>query len=306
MLNQFVAFAVNNLFLVVAGGLVAVYLAYKFWQKVDSMVRSIQDWQQLVFVAVKYIAVVALLFGLGRWIYGTLNSAVIAAVNSGSVQVTGQAVVDIAGAVDQLVGWDGGGGLGSGVLTTSDLSNAVQLLQPATQSAVDAAESVTSTTLEFKPLEELFSASAPVVVNPVVQQAAVNAAINAPASAPVANYVVQPGDNLNAIAKRLGIDANALCAANGLGNCSLIRVGQSLVMPGSVAASLNETVAAETSAKIRQVRPAAVGYYTEPKLNQSYIPRSWNVLEQGEMSVGAPALSTPAAGSEVFASFPTN
>lgn len=306
MLNQFVAFAVNNLFLVVAGGLVAVYLAYKFWQKVDSMVRSIQDWQQLVFVAVKYIAVVALLFGLGRWIYGTLNSAVIAAVNSGSVQTTGQAVVDIAGAVDQLVGWDGGGGLGSGMLTTSDLSNAVQLLQPATQSAVDAAESVTSTTLEFKPLEELFSTSAPVVVNPVVQQAAVNAAINAPASAPVANYIVQPGDNLNAIAKRLGIDAKALCAANGLNNCSLIRVGQSLVMPGSVAASLNETVAAETSAKIRQVRPAAVGYYTEPKLNQSYIPRSWNVLEQGEMSVGAPALSTPAAGNEVFASFPTN
>ncbi|TXH43469.1 MAG: LysM peptidoglycan-binding domain-containing protein [Desulfurellales bacterium] len=306
MLNQFVAFAVNNLFLVVAGGLVAVYLAYRFWVKVDTMVRSISDWGELIFVAAKYVIIVAMLFGLGRWIYGTLNSAVIAAVNSGSVQTTGQAVVDIAGAVDQLVGWDGGAGLGSGMLTTSDLSNAIQMLQPATQSATEnAAESATSTTLEFKPLEELFSASAPVVVNPVVQQAAVNAAINAPASAPVANYVVQPGDNLNAIAKRLGIDAKALCAANGLGNCSLIRVGQSLVMPGSVAASLTETVAADTSAKIRQVRPAAVGYYTEPKLNQSYIPRSWNVLEQGEMSVGAPALATPAAGG-VFASFPTN
>jgi LysM repeat protein len=44
-------------------------------------------------------------------------------------------------------------------------------------------------------------------------------------------YVVRPGETLSAIAKRLGTTADALKAANGLADASLVRVGQRLTIP---------------------------------------------------------------------------
>lgn len=47
------------------------------------------------------------------------------------------------------------------------------------------------------------------------------------------SYTVQPGDYLSAIARRFGVTAAALTAANNLSNPSLIYVGQVLVIPGA-------------------------------------------------------------------------
>lgn len=305
MFNQIIAFVLNNLLLVAAGGLVAAYLAWRMWKKVDGLMRSMNSWQDLAFWTIKLIVIVAVLFKVGSWIYGTVNQAVIAAVNSPSVQTAGQSLVDLGGAVDQLVGFDGSSGGFGGDMFTTNLDGAINLLESTSiikTEATDAAGNSTTQTTQFEmqPLEKLFQS----VTTAPVQPAAVNASIGAPANAPVAEYVVQPGDSINKIAKRLGIDAKALCKANGLPDCSIIRVGQALVMPGAVAKALNETTALETTAKLMAPRPTPASVYTQPKRNQSYLPPAWNVIETGQMSVGEPAnMSTN--GGEVFASFVT-
>ncbi|MBW7881801.1 MAG: LysM peptidoglycan-binding domain-containing protein [Caldilineaceae bacterium] len=45
-------------------------------------------------------------------------------------------------------------------------------------------------------------------------------------------HIVQPGESLNSIAVQYGVDAGELAAANNLANRNLIRVGQSLLIPG--------------------------------------------------------------------------
>jgi LysM repeat protein len=59
----------------------------------------------------------------------------------------------------------------------------------------------------------------------------------APAAAPAsaANYTVQHGDTVSAIAKRHGVSAQAMLAANGLGWSSIIYPGQTLAVPGAAA-----------------------------------------------------------------------
>jgi LysM repeat protein len=307
MFNQFIAFVLNNLLLVAAGGLVAAYLTWRMWQKVESLMRSINSWGELFFWAGRLVVIVAFLFFAGRWIYGTINQAVIAAVNSPSIQTAGQSLVDLGGAVDQLVGFDGGGFGGNfgGDLFSTNLDGAIDLLESTTIIETEATDtqgnqSTQTTSFEMKPLEQLFQS----VTTAPVQPEAVNASIGAPAHAPVAEYVVQPGDSINKIAKRLGIDAKALCKANGLSDCSIIRVGQALVMPGAVTKALNETTALETTAKLVAPRPTPASVYTQPKRNQSYLPPAWNVIETGQMSVGAPANMSTNSG-EVLASFVT-
>lgn len=300
MISQFLAYAVNNLAVVAAGGLVAIWLGWRMWKKVESIMATTNSWEALIFWAVRLVLVVGVLFYVGKWIYGTVNAAVVAAINSPSTNVAAQTLVDLGGMADSLLTTDFSfdmGGNGAGPVVNLPAADVVEV------QSTDLAgnESSTQAIVEFKPLETLFQNAAV-----QTQAAAVNAAIDAPANAPVANYVVQPGDSINAIAKRLGIDAKALCAANGLSNCSLISVGQKLVMPGAVAKELLETVASETSQKLAQPRQPAAGYYTAPKLNQSYLPKSWNVIEQGEMSVGVPAnMSSSSNDQAVFASFPT-
>lgn len=47
-----------------------------------------------------------------------------------------------------------------------------------------------------------------------------------------ATYTVQPGDTLGVIATNLGVDLDALAAANGIADVNVIEVGQVLVIPG--------------------------------------------------------------------------
>ena len=62
------------------------------------------------------------------------------------------------------------------------------------------------------------------------------AALQAPSAPPeqasVATYVVRQGDTAWAIARSAGISVDTLAAANGLANPSLLRIGQTLTLPG--------------------------------------------------------------------------
>lgn len=322
-INTTVAFVLNNLFVVAAGGLVAAWLGWRMWCKVEGLVSRFQSWQDLAFWAVKLVIVVAVLFRVGAWIFSNVNTAIVAAVNSPSIQQSGQALVDMGAAIDQKIGWAPSPSSSGGMLASDlQIGGAVNLLSsiaPAVEAVVEVVEMPNTfvapdgsvqtvsppdpSAVQLLPLNQMFQAA-----TAQTQAAAVNASIGAPAAGPVGNYIVQPGDSLVKIAQRLGIDAGALCRANGLPNCNVIRTGQTLVMPGSVAKALNKTVAEQTSNKINAPRYTGnQTVYTQPKLNQSYIPQSWNVLEQGNMSVGEPASMSVGepASSEVFASFST-
>lgn len=47
------------------------------------------------------------------------------------------------------------------------------------------------------------------------------------------NYTVKSGDTLSAIARRYGVTAQQIATANGITNVNLIRVGQTLAIPGA-------------------------------------------------------------------------
>ena len=51
-------------------------------------------------------------------------------------------------------------------------------------------------------------------------------------------HVVQPGDNLLAIADRYGVDVDTLIATNALDDPNVIAVGTSLRVPSTVASQL--------------------------------------------------------------------
>lgn len=256
MFNQIIAFVLNNLILVAAGGLVAAWLAWRMWKKVDGLMRSMNSWQELAFWAVKLIVIVAVLFKVGSWIYGTVNQAVIAAVNSPSIQTTGQALVDLGGAVDTLVGFDGS----TGGLMTADFSTgggSVSLF------SADASSIATDIQGAFNAVTEL----APVDVAPTTAFAQ-PAAVDPAPSAVAGNYVVARGDSLAAIAKAIYGDSNAwvqLCQANKDvlgGNCNNIRSGQKLVIPAAGATVIPLVKAGEAAPGWGQdlVKPAPVTY----------------------------------------------
>lgn len=87
-------------------------------------------------------------------------------------------------------------------------------------------------------------------------------------SAPVAGaaYAVVKGDTLSGIAQRHGVTLQALFDANGLGYGSIIYPGQSLAIPGAVAAAVPAApVAAPAPAPVAPVAPAAGVAYTIQK-----------------------------------------
>jgi membrane-bound lytic murein transglycosylase D len=61
-------------------------------------------------------------------------------------------------------------------------------------------------------------------------------------------YVVRGGDSIERIASRLGVDAQALVAANGIRNRNVIHAGQQLVIPGAAARRTVVAVAAVAAA----------------------------------------------------------
>jgi len=62
-------------------------------------------------------------------------------------------------------------------------------------------------------------------------------------------YIVRRGDSIDRISRRLGVDAAALMAVNGLGASELIFPGQSLAIPGGVASASEPVVAQLTDSE---------------------------------------------------------
>jgi LysM repeat protein len=60
-------------------------------------------------------------------------------------------------------------------------------------------------------------------------------AVSAASATPVAGHVVRSGETLGGIAARYHVSVGALAKANGIANPNLIRVGQTLKIPGAVA-----------------------------------------------------------------------
>jgi len=99
-------------------------------------------------------------------------------------------------------------------------------------------------------------------------------------------YVVQPGDTLDAIAQRLGLDPTGLAAANGLGNGNLLRVGQVLAWHTPVDNVLALSVSAPTSATTATTAPLAAttmvyrSYQVRPGDTLSGIAQVYGVSQQ--------------------------
>jgi len=93
------------------------------------------------------------------------------------------------------------------------------------------------------------------------------------------SYVVQPGDTLDAIARRLGLDPAGLAAANGLGNGNLLRLGQVLVWHAPVDNVLALSVGAPTAAPTAPVAAAPVyrAYQVRPGDTLSGIAQAYQV-----------------------------
>ncbi|MET0860480.1 MAG: LysM peptidoglycan-binding domain-containing protein [Microbacterium sp.] len=104
-----------------------------------------------------------------------------------------------------------------------------------------------------------------VLVGTVAAAAAPAAPAPAPAPAPSAAYAVAKGDTLSGIAQRHGVTLQALFDANGLGYGSIIYPGQSLAVPGAVAAAPAAPVAAPAPVAPAPVAPAAGVAYTIQK-----------------------------------------
>lgn len=231
-INTAVAFAYNNLLVIAAGGLIAVWLGWRMWQKVESLVGRFQSWQDLGFWAVKLVVVVAVLFRVGGWIFTNVNSAVVAAVNSPSVQQTGQALVGLGAAADQLIGWDGSAPASGGGLLTADyqVGGAVNLLSaiaPAVQGAVEnTVDNATFTGPDGK-VYEVVPPAADVLTTMYEAAATVDNA------ADWSQYTIKPGDSMGAIAARYGLNLNELCGMNAsaVRNCGVVRAGQTIKLP---------------------------------------------------------------------------
>ncbi|MCB0090100.1 MAG: LysM peptidoglycan-binding domain-containing protein [Caldilineaceae bacterium] len=63
-------------------------------------------------------------------------------------------------------------------------------------------------------------------------------------------YIVQPGDQLYAIAERFGVATADIISANGIQNPGLLRIGQRLIIPG-----ITEQQAAAASGRLHTVQP---------------------------------------------------
>ncbi|PZO76789.1 MAG: hypothetical protein DI629_15370 [Mesorhizobium amorphae] len=85
----------------------------------------------------------------------------------------------------------------------------------------------------------------------------------APAAAKPGTYTVQSGDSINTIARKAGVTADALKAANGLGS-SPLQVGQSLTLPKAGAAPVAVAKADKPAPATASEKPQ-VASYAPPK-----------------------------------------
>ncbi|TYR31011.1 peptidoglycan DD-metalloendopeptidase family protein [Mesorhizobium microcysteis] len=106
------------------------------------------------------------------------------------------------------------------------------------------------------------------------------------------SYTVVAGDTLNGIARKTGVNAEALKQANGLSS-GLIRIGQTLTIPAGGAAPTVQVAQAPrtdatttaTVAPAKPAQPESVSAYTPPKPQQP----AESVIQQASLDTSAPA-----------------
>lgn len=285
--SEWTAFVLNNVILVAAGGLLAMLLAWRMWKKVDGWARSINDWGGLFFWAVKHVAIVVVIVFVGSLIYTKVNQAVIAAVNSPSVQTAGGALVQLGAGFDQLAGWDGSTG-GGNLLVASDIANAISLFEPVNGGAT-ASFTGQAVTLESNREETVVTAEQAVAAFNALAATAtpvgggmtyINTflADNMPTIDVVADvtgsYTIKRGDSLAKIAKAVYGDSNKwvlICKANNIPDCNNVRAGMVLTIPGG-----NSTAPANVVA----VQPTPIPAWQPPQQQQVYAPAPVQAVRQ--------------------------
>jgi hypothetical protein len=244
MISQFLAYAVNNLAILAAGGLLAIWLAWRMWKKVESIMSTTQSWGGLAFWAVRLVVVAYMLFWVGKFIYGTVQAAVVSLVNSPSTQVAANTLVGLGGLADAFFSPE------FNFDNTNSGGQLVNIPAPDAQPSVNAG----AVTFAAQPAPAPAAAPAAPVVTNEQAVAAVNAlaakddsmtyinqfvADNTPVDAAIAcggSYTIKPGDSLAKIAKACYGDSNQwvkICQANGLRDCNNVRAGVVLVIPGN-------------------------------------------------------------------------
>jgi uncharacterized protein with FMN-binding domain len=80
-------------------------------------------------------------------------------------------------------------------------------------------------------------------------------------------YIVQPGDTLDIIALHYGVTVEAIMAANGIANPNMVSAGQSLVIPASTTAPINQdtnaTLQPPAQPTAAPANPTAAGQYKD-------------------------------------------
>lgn len=224
-ISQVVAFGLNNIMALAAGGLVTAWLAWRLWQKIERTVGSINGWGSLCFWVSKIGVIIFVLVAAGGFIFRTIDNAVRSAVTSPSTQVAGQALVGAAAGIDYVLA--GGGSAGSGGV---GLQNA--MFEPVSFTGSDTAPA--GDAAPAAGLQSAFGGAQ--VAGPTATPAPIVVAAAYPSSSASQErmHVVMPGDTVSKIALFYYHDsglAGAICAANGIANCSGIFVGQRLRLP---------------------------------------------------------------------------
>jgi membrane-bound lytic murein transglycosylase D len=125
-------------------------------------------------------------------------------------------------------------------------------------------------------------------------------------------YVVRRGDSIERIATRLGVDAQALIAANDIRNRNVIQVGQQLIVPTAPGAVIAVAAAVPSAPPVAPVVPAAesaAAVAAEPvaDLTAALAPA---VLEDGEPApeaeTDAPQVNALLAEQDVLAADPSD
>lgn len=222
MFSQLIALAVNNLLLFIAGGALAMLLAWGAWKKFESYNRSINSWSALVFFAAKSVVILLVIFYVARTIYVAADGAVKTAVNSGSVQSAGQLAIGIGTGLDYLA---------SGTGATAPIQGGMQTVNiPQFDTSV------------FSSLPSLAvgGQTGGLITLPSAQvEASAETVADAVVSSTPQEYSVKRGDTMYEIAQSVLGDGNRyleLCRLNQSvvgSDCSRIRSGMVLKLPGT-------------------------------------------------------------------------
>lgn len=301
MISQIVAYAINNLAVLAAGGLLAIWLGWRMWKKVENVMSTTQSWEDLLFWAARLVVIVYMLFWVGKFIHGTVQAAVVSLVNSPSTAVAANTLVGLGGLADAFFNPEFNFDNNSG-------GQLVNLPAPDAQPSINAGAVTFAAQPAPAPAQP---AAAPVVTNEQAV-AAVNAlaakdesmtyinqfvADNTAADPTIAcggSYTIKSGDSLAKIAKACYGDSKkwaAICQANGLSDCNNVRAGVVLVIPGG-----------DNTALVQAQAPAAWGqqsttyqapsqqpvYAAQPAQQQAAVAPARN-LTNGQLIINTPA-----------------